>query len=92
MDRALLMIVAIVGVVGAVGILTSYNFLAGQDAIDSPTGNVVASSQQCGSCAGNQPVCAQVNNRLITFQNACEAQCANAKIAADIPCERIPHS
>lgn len=95
MERAILVIVAIVAIVGAVGIFTSYDFMAGEDVFGDGgmTGNVVAetgNAQDCSSCSGYAPVCAKVNQRYITFANACDARCSGAEVAADFPCENIP--
>lgn len=90
MERAILVIVLIVGLVGVVG-LFSRGF--GQDALGgdlTPTGAVIAEpGDTCGSCGGYAPVCARLNNKYITFTNMCEATCAGAEIVSEYPCERI---
>jgi hypothetical protein len=91
MERAILVIVLMVAVVGVVGLFSSYNFMAGQDALSSGglTGNSIASAQQCANCAGSAPVCARLNNRYLTYPNACAAVCAGAEVAVQKACEQI---
>ncbi len=90
MERAILGITVIVALVAVVGIFSSYDF-GSADAIggDALTGNVVASQQSCDSCSGYAPVCAKLNNRLVTYPNACEAACSGADVVAKYPCESI---
>jgi|GEM_PF-1798317 len=103
MERAILVIVLIVALVGVVGLFSTYNF-GPTDAIPATsyasngvTGNVVAGSTateavpayDCNSCAGYAPVCAKLNNRYITFANACEASCSGARLVREFACERI---
>lgn len=90
MDRMILIIVVIVALVGVVGLFSNYNF-GSTDALThgSLTGNAVAGTGDCTACAGFSPVCARLNHRLLTFENACSARCAGATIVRDSPCERI---
>ncbi len=100
MERAILVIVLIVALVGVVGLFSTYNF-GPADAIPatgyasgSLTGNAVTSGNaapnyDCSACAGYAPVCAKLNNRYITFKNACEAGCSGARVVRAFACERI---
>lgn len=93
-ERAILVIVLIVALVGVVGLFTNYNFSA-TDALEGGdvTGNVVAdhskANYDCNACAGYAPVCAKLNNWYITYNNPCEATCANAEIAIEKPCNAV---
>lgn len=89
MDRAMLMILAIVFVVGVVGLITVMPLLPRAQA-DSPTGNVVK-SEECGRCNG-PPVCAGKASKAIDYPNACAAVCDNARILYDAPCDQIPRA
>ncbi len=91
MERAILVIVLLVAMVGVVGLFASYDF-GPSDTLDAGiTGHVVASGGHvdCGSCAGYAPVCAKLNNRYITYENACEATCSGARVVRTFPCEQI---
>lgn len=86
LEKAILFIVLIVAAVGIVGLFASYDFAAPADAI---TGNVIASNVDCDSCSGYAPVCGKINHHYRTYDNACEATCNGAKIAAAYPCQAI---
>jgi len=93
MEQAIYAIVGIVFFVSIVGLFSAYNF-GGADAI-SPTGNVIsvpeASSEKavCGACGTYEPVCAKLNHRLITYDNACDAACAGAELKFKAQCSAL---
>lgn len=92
MERAYLMIVAIVFVVALVGFFTLPTPRLALS--DTPTGNVVKVNSQadvCSHCTGTS-VCAAKGQVAYNYPSACAAQCDNAHILYDSICERIPHN
>lgn len=88
-ERAILTIVLIVALVGVVGLFASYDFTTGEDALtNGVTGNVIVTQQSCNSCSGT-PVCAKMNNRYVTFDNSCKAECAGATVVMDGSCNQL---
>jgi hypothetical protein len=92
MERAILMIVAIVFVVAAVGFFTLPGMRV--SATGAPTGNVIRVDSQvdvCELCTGSS-VCAAKGQIVYNYASACAATCDGAHILHDSICERIPHT
>ena len=91
MERAFLMIVAIVFIVGLVGFFT---ILPASDMTASVTGNVVREVtpvNPCTTCEGD-PVCAGKKGKVIDYPNACAAQCDDARVLFPAACAQIPRA
>ena len=86
MERAAIMILAIVFVVGVVGIITTLP----HEPIGA-TGNAVSDVSRCGQCSG-YPVCGGKAEKAIDYPNACAAECDDARVIYDAPCSQIPHA
>lgn len=88
--HSLLALVALISLVAFVGVLTIARLPEG-----GITGNVVSEAQlkgfDCSACEG-KPVCAGVNGKAYTVENACSAVCADLHVIADVPCSRIPEN
>jgi hypothetical protein len=91
MERAVLMIIAIVFIVAVVGFFT----LPGMSvSASTPAGNVVHVESQvdaCAQCSGTS-VCAAKGQIAYNYASACAAQCDGAHIIYDSICERIPRA